>query len=100
MKCEVLKLGDGNTAIVCGGGRKKKLPKCWKCTTESSYQCDYPTLRRDGKTVRTCDRHLCSYHVQHGMTKGVDFCSEHYPMAKAAWEKRRLEEGNRLLYGK
>lgn len=89
-----IELPDGVAeAIICGG--RKRTPKCYACDRASEYQCDMPLESRyvSGKNKgkrRTCDRHLCQMHVRHGETKGVDFCMEHYPIAKAAHERRRV----------
>lgn len=87
MECEKLNLG-GMSAILCGRGR----PKCKTHGRPSEFQCDFPIGRyKSGKKkgqIRDCNRHLCSDCVMHGITPGVDFCKEHYPIAKAAYERR------------
>lgn len=90
MGCHWLKLPDGTVAHIRTSGRTKQ---CYKCTQPSEFQCDFPTHRtQGGKVLKTCDRHLCRTHVSHGVTKGIDFCDEHYPIAKEAYEKRKTEE--------
>lgn len=87
MPCETVQI-EGTTAILCRRGRRG--PRCfYKCRRASEFQCDFPVLLRDRKPVATCDRHLCAEHVRHGVTKGIDFCMEHYPTAKAAYERRK-----------
>src|SRR5688572_4790398 len=101
MRCRIENIElEGRTvhAVLCTSGRRfKKCDECQK--SESQFQCDFP-LNRDqaGKIIRTCDRHLCDKCVRHGKTKGIDFCREHYPLAKAAYE-RKLKKGMDLLYG-
>ncbi len=100
MKCNVVQLpNDLGTAMSCGRGG----PRCWRCRSGSEFQCDFPIGKyKSGKKAghgRTCNRHLCSVHARHGATKGIDFCEEHFSIAKAAYERRRLKQGNELLYG-
>lgn len=97
MRCSTLDLEDGTIAVICGGRRKP--PQCHYCVNDSEYECDFPIGRKNllGER-RTCGRHLCAYHREKGITKDVDFCREHYPMAKAAWEKKRLKQATDLLY--
>lgn len=91
MACETIKI-NGGAAIICGGRRRR----CYLCTDVSRYQCDFPIGRyKSGKkkgSVRTCDRHLCNFHAKHGVTNGVDFCPDHFPIAKAAYERRQAEQ--------
>lgn len=83
----VVKLGD-TYAFICSRGRSK-AKSCHKCFLTSQFQCDFPLNRnKSGEVIRTCDLHLCKNHVRHGLTKGIDFCEEHYPIAKAAYEQR------------
>lgn len=94
MPCRIveIELPDGVArAIVCSRGGRNAT--CHACSRKSEYQCDMPLEARYGSGKnkgrrKTCDRHLCPAHVKHGVTKGVDFCGEHYPIAKAAYERR------------
>jgi hypothetical protein len=94
MHCDTVELeinGKKISAIICGRG----APKCWRrCGRRSEFQCDFPVGRyKSGKKkgqVRDCNRHLCPDYAQHGVTHGVDFCDEHYPLAKAAYERKQL----------
>lgn len=91
MGCNWKRFPDGTVAHFRTSG--KRSSRCHKCILVSEFQCDFPI--GGGKT---CDRHLCTDHVQHGATKGIDFCEEHYPIAKAAYEKRRMKQGMDLLF--
>lgn len=87
MPCNWIKLPDGIVAHIRTSGRR--IPHCHACRLMSEYQCDFPMNRsKNGRVLRTCDRHLCSEHVRHGKTPGVDFCEEHYPIALAAYQQR------------
>lgn len=58
----------------------------------SEFQCDFPMNRsKAGKILRTCDRHLCTDHRNAGVTPGIDFCDEHYPIAKEAYQRRLFD---------
>jgi hypothetical protein len=84
MPCRTYRSEDGKvTGIICSRERKVR---CDYCERFSEYQCDFPVAKHNKK--RTCDRYLCSTHVRHGNTAGIDFCTEHYPIAKAAHERR------------
>jgi hypothetical protein len=62
----------------------------------SEFQCDFPIgVYKSGKRKgqkRDCDRHLCSVHAKHGVSPEVDFCFEHFPIAKQAYDRRKLKE--------
>lgn len=85
MPCEKVKIGD-NFAIVCSRGRKAK--NCFYCSRASEALCDYPIKKQKNGKFKTCDRNLCDVHRQKGVSANVDFCKEHYPLAKAAYERR------------
>ena len=93
MGCHVVNLPGGGRAVLCG----IREPKCWrKCGLVSEFQCDFPvgvymSGKRKGQK-RDCNRHLCAEHARHGLTPNVDFCDEHYPIARAAYERRRRQE--------
>lgn len=61
--------------------------RCWECVKFSEFICDYPD----------CGRHLCPKHASHGSTRGVQFCTEHYPLALAA-HRRRISGSKIVLY--
>lgn len=96
MPCRSVNFPDGGGMIICSRGG----PKCHiaACRGGSDYQCDFPVGEyKSGKKKglkRTCDRHICKAHVRHGKTPGVDFCSEHFPIAKAAYDRRMAKEVN------
>ncbi|MBS1793635.1 MAG: hypothetical protein JSS81_07270 [Acidobacteria bacterium] len=85
MPCETVKIGD-SYAIVCSRGRRRKT--CLYCSREHEFLCDFPVGKTKGGKTKTCDRPLCRKHSLKGVSEGVDFCREHYPIAKAAYERR------------
>lgn len=94
MPCNWIKFGDGTVAHIRTSGRRQ--PRCWKCNLLSDFQCDFPMHRaKNGKILKTCDRHLCTDHVRHGATEGVDFCEEHFPIAEAAYQRRLFNDQTR-----
>lgn len=85
MPCVNLKIGNAS-AIVCGLPRRKK---CFYCGKPSEFLCDFPVgKKRNGKT-KDCDRALCAGCTQKGVSENVDFCKTHYPIARAAFERRQ-----------
>jgi hypothetical protein len=73
MTCDVFRLPDGQSAIVCS--RRRRTPRCWcaGCGAPGTYQCDAPVpARKSG----TCDRHICNAHRTIG-GQDIDFCPEH-----------------------
>lgn len=86
MPCVEIKIGD-MTALVCGVP-KRKAKTCFYCGDTSGFLCDFPIkVSRNGKK-KTCDRALCAGCAKHGLSPDVDFCGSHYPLAKAAYERR------------
>lgn len=76
MPCNSLNLGNGQFAIVCSRGHRRK--KCWQCREVGDRLCDFVVNRsNDGVPIRTCDRPLCSRHTTKGETPDIDYCSEH-----------------------
>jgi len=53
--------------------------------------CDYP-IRIPGKRKKDCDVPMCDACTSKGVTPGVDFCRAHYPLAKAAYERRTAKK--------
>lgn len=87
MPCNWIKLEDGTVVHIRTSGRRQ--PKCHACGLMSKFQCDFPLSRaKNGKILKTCDRHLCTDHVRPGVTRGIDFCGERYPIAKEAYQRR------------
>ena len=85
MPCQKIKIGDAE-AIHCSGRRRRKT--CLYCSREHEFLCDFPVGKTKGGKVKTCDRPLCGKHSLKGVSEDVDFCREHYPIAKAAYERR------------
>lgn len=96
MACQSVNFPKPGGMIICGGRRTKCY--VFGCHDSSKFQCDFPVGEyKSGKKKgqkRTCDRHLCATHVRHGKTSGVDFCLDHFPIAKAAYERRMAKEVN------
>jgi len=90
MACNTIKLSNGMAMIACGRGG----PYCHQmnCRHLSEFQCDFPIGKyKSGKRKgerRDCNRHLCADHAIHGVTPGIDFCAEHYPIARANHERK------------
>jgi hypothetical protein len=82
MTCTPIKLGDGTTAMVCGG-------RSWPCSVpgchrSSSKLCDYLLAPLEfGKDPKTCDAKLCAVHAVK-VGPNTDHCPPH---AKAAAER-------------
>jgi hypothetical protein len=85
MACSELLVG-GQSMIICGGRRQKA---CYHCGRVSIALCDFPTGKHRNGRRRTCSRELCDDCRQQGVSANVDFCLEHYPLAKAAYERRQ-----------
>lgn len=89
MPCRFIEIPELGAMAICRG---QKTKSCGECRRPSEFQCDFPVgVYKSGKKKgqsRTCDRHLCKKHARHGVTPGIDFCSEHFPVAKAAYQRR------------
>lgn len=85
MNCETVKIGN-QTAIVCGRRRRRKL--CNYCQSEHEFLCDFPVGKYKNGKKKDCDVPLCAKHTQKGISPNVDFCRKHFPLAKAAYERR------------
>ena len=71
MKCQVVRLPGGETAIVCGRGPRPQKCSAPGCGRLSVALCDWPVSDH-----RTCDKRLCAEHrVKQGPNR--DFCPEH-----------------------
>jgi hypothetical protein len=89
MPSRLVKTGD-SVAIICTG--RTVQPRCFYCGKPSGYLCDFPVLIKGKK--KTCDRKLCEGCRRSGISKDIDFCREHFPLAKAAYERRKAKETN------
>ena len=69
MDCHSVNLGDGASAIVCGG---RKAPRC-RCGMRAPLLCDWKISRNPD---RTCDRPICTGHA-FSPAPGKDLCPEH-----------------------
>jgi len=88
MPCRVVKTGN-IVAIACS--RRTVQSKCFYCGKPSDYLCDFPVYSK-GKKKGTCDRKLCKRCTQKGVSGETDFCREHFPIAKAAYERRMVKK--------
>lgn len=52
MPCELIRIRDGGTIVLCSSKRSQRCSVCRRY--KASLQCDFP----DGKA--TCDKHLCA----------------------------------------
>ena len=91
MPCTRIVSDDGTiNGIICTrGGRRPKA--CHYCGKSSTVLCDYP-IRIPGKRKKDCDVPMCDACTSKGVTPGVDFCRAHYPLAKAAYERRTAKK--------
>jgi hypothetical protein len=95
MRCEILTVDENTRAIVCSASHKRPHICDWNCPRISKYQCDFPvSVAANGKKT-TCDRYLCDVHRNAGVTPGVDFCPEHFDLAKAAYERKLRRDGGK-----
>ena len=86
MPSEEIDIGE-TKVVICTRGRK--LKRCTYCLKPHKFLCDYPVAKTKKGKLKTCDRPLCSDHTKKGVSDDVDFCREHYPLAKAAYERRQ-----------
>lgn len=91
MPCQRIKIGDSMIIACSRGGRRP--PVCFYCKKPSEALCDFPVKKLKTKW-KTCDRHLCRGHAKKGVSENVDFCREHYPMARAAYERRQAKKSS------
>ena len=91
MPCRTVKFGN-STAIICGSRSRTK--KCFYCGKPSECLCDFPVGKTKAGKKKDCDRPLCAKCSQKGVSANVDFCREHYPLAKAAYERRCAGQQN------
>lgn len=78
---------DGKfVGVMCGNFPKPKA--CIYCGKESTKLCDFPVGRTKAGKKKTCDLPLCDTCALKGVSADVDFCKPHYPLAKAAYERR------------
>ncbi len=54
--CRTIVLENGETAIVCSRGERRK--RCKECNRDATKQCDFPL--RGSKSGKTCDVYLCN----------------------------------------
>lgn len=87
MPCNWLKFADGTVAHIRTSGHRRRK-KCFYCSNEHEFLCDYPVGKTKSGKKKDCDRPLCAKHTQKGVSENVDFCREHFPLAKAAYERR------------
>lgn len=82
------------SAIICGVPHRSK---CQYCGKPSEFLCDFPVGKNKQGKKKTCDRKLCRNCSQKGISQNVDFCREHYPLAKAAYERRQKQTPSLFL---
>jgi hypothetical protein len=88
MPCSWIKIGDTVTHIRHSRPRRKK---CFYCAADHEFLCDFPVGKTKSGKKKDCDKPLCGEHTQKGVSKNVDFCREHFPLAKAAYERRMVK---------
>jgi hypothetical protein len=85
MACKQFQIGK-TIGIICGLPRPKPCFYCWK---PSECLCDFPVKKFKNGKKKDCDRPLCTDCSQKGISPDVDFCREHFPIAKAAYLRRQ-----------
>jgi hypothetical protein len=85
MPCQPFKWGNAS-GFICGRGRRIK--RCYYCTEEHEFLCDFPIGKTKKGKNKDCSRPLCADCTQKGVSPNVDFCKDHFPLAKAAYERR------------
>ncbi len=86
MPCQTIDIGGGGTAMVCGVPRRNR---CFYCGKTSEFLCDFPVVLKKRLGVKkSCDRPLCGNCKMSGASENIDFCRHHYPLAKAAFERK------------
>jgi hypothetical protein len=91
MPCYPYKFAEGATGMICTGRGKKPRP-CYKCGRNSLHLCDFPMGKTKAGKTKTCDKPMCAYHTNKGVSPDIDFCDVHYPIAKAAYERRTAKQ--------
>ena len=86
MPCIPFRHGNA-TGFMCGRGQRRK--KCFYCNSVHEFLCDFPVGKTAKGKKKDCDRPMCAKHTQKGVSENVDFCRVHYPLAKAAYERRK-----------
>ncbi len=85
MACSHVRIGDGMTAIVCGGRRvptcKSKRGDGSTCGAAGEFQCDWKITK-----TRTCDRYICKAHAKQVDTN-KHLCPDHQ-LAYDLWISR------------
>jgi hypothetical protein len=77
VKCDVVHLGGGGVAFVCGGrGGTKNRRYCVACLSvgterEAPFLCDH-----EAPGGKTCDKGMCHEH-RRLISAGVDWCRDH-----------------------
>lgn len=80
MKCDVLDLGGGATAIVCSRGHRRPKP-CVQCGKPSTKLCDFPLKGK--KAGATCSRPICDACARNMGASDkdtIDYCPTHAAM--------------------
>jgi hypothetical protein len=83
MACNVLKLPNGGTAIICG--RRMRKRNCAHCgRPDAKSLCDWPT--GEGKT---CDKPCC-FACRIHVDTDRDYCADHWGYMRAGKAQREL----------
>lgn len=86
LPCELINMGNGTTAIICGRGQRRH--PCHYCGNAAGYQCDHPVFRDNKKG--TCDTWMCQ-HCRNSIGPELDLCRAHFN----AWRNN----GNKFVLG-
>jgi hypothetical protein len=90
MPCYPFKTADGATGFICTRGRRVK--PCVYCGRPSAALCDFPVGETKTGKRKDCDLAMCEGCTQKGVSENVDFCRAHFPVAKAAYERRQAKQ--------
>ncbi|HZL57984.1 MAG TPA: hypothetical protein VFC21_12920 [Bryobacteraceae bacterium] len=69
MRCNVVDIGNGVRAFVCGA--RPRTEKCTRCGRRADKLCDYPVAAGETCDAAICD--TCGTHV----APDLDYCTEH-----------------------
>jgi hypothetical protein len=73
MGCQVIRMKDGTTALVCGRGKYNE--PCHYCHKPSTSMCDHPVFRMNKK--ETCDTPMCD-DCKNIIGDNLDLCRSHF----------------------
>lgn len=92
MPCNWMRLPGGGVAHL---NTTRRIKRCIYCKAMHEFLCDFPVGEKNKKgKYKTCSAPLCSVHTQKGNNPEFDFCRPHFPVAAAAYERRKAGNAN------